>query len=1574
MAATGSAAGHQFQAYLKGLKALAKQLQTLPATGPAGFEGLVANALAELSGLEIRLAKSGLQQGRDGSSPPGPFSIAFEAKRYERNLRLEDIAAKAWSAAHELDGVIDLWALCATSEVGDETVRKLNAMLDDRGITLLLLDWVQRPIPPLAVAVAAAPETTLRWFAQHHSTRDRARLAGHLEQIAGHPAFGDSAARLGTLLHAAHVGLDSLRRKSSAWLRARLTDRNQAQDTFGQFVAVADPSISAVARGTTLGRVKDAVDRVESGSQPAVVAVIGEEGGGKTWVVAQWLLPTLDQLVPLWIGGPQVQHVVPDDPMETLARVCAAQHDGGLERWRHRIRRWRLAGWPNPSSTAAGARHERRFAVVLDGLNENPDVRWDAVIRMLGGLVEELGGVLLVTCRPHFWREEVKPRLGTRVTVREITVEGYDDDELKQVLEKARIDLAAVPERVRDFIRNPRVCAVAVQLLDRLTLAPEDLTIDRLLLDYWHARLEERGGLLLHSSEAFHELLRRHAREWLAGERNTFSRDDIAEYSSVAKRRGIEALRQDVSDIEDGRFMTIDAANPSRYTFRQEALPFAIGLSVQHELRVATTGPTGWRGSGLEPQPAPEAVLNGLLDPIQGFDRLSEVLCAAVGLACLDTTYPGAGLRALILAWLNLQNQGAGALADEMSAYVALKPDPFLDVAESANVRFYDGRAAHSLPSLLIARRDAPRVQQAFVDRAARWLGMWSRNAAQRLPPDAQEEQDKRRAAERESRIAELRPTELARFDTLATEVAAAPNLDLVELTARFLVGRPLAPHAEALLGWAMVRAITPDPTSSSETLAWVVRLNRVDAEATRRAVHALAAKLDEQASEPVRHAVAILLRLLGDRDSVSQANALHPTHVVRGWRRAETYCDTDPFDPGSAEPTNLGRAHDYVAGLAHTDVWVAMSRTTHDADVETVMPGLTRFAPPTLIELLQGVARTAPDRIGMPLRQLAWHLPEHSPVFDGRCAEAIHSAVERLLDDSGRAPERDLHWVLANLTQALAPHGTGEAHVARVLSLPLDMPLFLSLLDGMPPVAPARWVEILGDAYAALEAGDKEPLTRVLLLLNAPAQPRVNELGPGALDVITAALAVSHGDVAQCAAELIRSAGDAALDDRLLQMVVDKKCEARRSDLQFARALAEIVVRRARTDLLSLVDQDYVGAAIDRLAETDARLAVAYFDDALRTLAEHELPSVPAEDFTVVIPRTEQGMNRRWAIEDSDHGLEEDPDLVWSEQERNGQAVRVLDVAASEERTALRRLEFQKAVEEHLTLARRLGAVPFDAPGIGTAGRAMVIAPASARRWLEQVERTSQLLRGWQVRSLGVVLASAYAALDAETAARVLRTLRDVGPIRIRVESDGVELWDHALFCAADTPPIAALRREVFDEAGTDERLETLVTAAETCGASDWLDSYVQSQLSSASVGDQARGLAICGLRRAGSLADDELGKEWGDGFLGATASQARGWRARAAWTAMWMSRASETTDPLDFWRFGTLAVGVADVRYMSHQDALLRSWGIRRFGSSVCERLRQARKRRSKKRSETLFGHRVWDRDVVIALCLKH
>jgi hypothetical protein len=261
-------------------------LTCIPA-GPDGFEGLVATALASETGLAFRLASSGSQFGRDARSDRGSFSIAIEAKRYDGKLRLGDLAGKVFQAGFSLQNEVDLWVLGTTSEMSENVLLRLGQMLDDYGISLLALDWGLAPMPSLAVLIAGAFEETLKWFRRHRPDLDLLQLETALRSIRSNQAFPRQSQQLKEKLNVAEIGLDSLRARNSEWLRRRLQDRRLCQQAFGQYLAVSDPSGEIVVRQSLL----DTLSRelVVNPTESIAVAIVGEEGIGKSWLVAQWL-------------------------------------------------------------------------------------------------------------------------------------------------------------------------------------------------------------------------------------------------------------------------------------------------------------------------------------------------------------------------------------------------------------------------------------------------------------------------------------------------------------------------------------------------------------------------------------------------------------------------------------------------------------------------------------------------------------------------------------------------------------------------------------------------------------------------------------------------------------------------------------------------------------------------------------------------------------------------------------------------------------------------------------------------------------------------------------------------------------------------------------------------------------------------------------------------------------------------------------------------------------------------------------------------------------------------------------
>src|SRR5687768_15334192 len=248
-----------------------------------------------------------------------------------------------------------------------------------------------------------------------------------------------------------------------------------------------------------------------------------------------------------------------------------------------------------------------------------------------------------------------------------------------------------------------------------------------------------------------------------------------------------------------------------------------------------------------------------MLEPVRGFDIISEVMAAAVGLACLNDSCPPTVREVLIRMWCEQQNRTPEATIT-ISAYLAARPDAFFAVAE----RWDDAQAggsAEPLAEIFLTMRDNPQLSKILSARAARWLSQWSRESyGLDVWTDPQViKQLANRQRDREQRIntdlAALSEADSNLFRRLTHETPRAPSINLHRLAALLLAGRSLSPHAEALVGWALTTAVAADFMYSGEELAWITRLNPVDGAETTLGVNRVVDFLEQSAASPIRSA-----------------------------------------------------------------------------------------------------------------------------------------------------------------------------------------------------------------------------------------------------------------------------------------------------------------------------------------------------------------------------------------------------------------------------------------------------------------------------------------------------------------------------------------------------------------------------------------------------------------------------------------------------------------------------------------------------------------------------------------------
>lgn len=1357
-----------------------------------------------------------------------------------------------------------------------------------------------------------------------------------MAQIAADAAYASAEADLRSSFARGTVGLAALQASAGRWLRVRLGDPEQSRIDLGQVVGLDPGGVTGAERADLVRELASAA-RIR-GDATQVVAVVGEEGAGKTWLVARWWAAADPQPIPLLLSGKRVDLIDVTDPIGSLARMFALQEgsadEASVASWRRRLQRWKGLG--------SGS---LRFVLVLDGLNEHPHLPWSDIIRAFGREVRNLGGVVFVTCRPTFWTHEVQPRLANGVEIRRINVVDFSVDEVKAIVARAGHDPETLDPSVLEFIRTPRVLSVALGVLDRLDAA--DLTRERLLLEYWRARMAERGDGIRHSNLEFNAVLRAHAQEWLKAGGRTFAREDLPDRDPALKRRGAANLAGDLSDIEEGRFLqtTDDGEN---YAFRTDALPTALGLLIDRELGAVAT-----EGRNVDEE------LEKAIRPIAGFDLFSEILAAALAVAS-DRDPDGAVAAAITRAYLSLQNLTD---ASRHIAHVQLRtvPAPFLAAVElpAADPRTFtmDRRL---LAGMLLHERGAPALAAKLSARLDGWLGSWSM-APRPMRWDGDEKRREQHEARVRSRLEVIESYgESGSWQLLTTERDGLPDPMLDLVASRAMAGRPQSAHGAGLVGWGLVGAVAPDLNRARDDLPWTVRLNMDDHAGTAAAIEAaLPADPDAVRAQPLRDGMANALRLSGLPRLDAIAERLSPTAPPAPPRGRGSH--HDPADSGISDAAGLDLARRQVLGIDPRQAWSTFATGGDDHQLDDAAPVLARHDPQAFADAVRRIATTAPARRGMALRQLCYRLPENSALLDEEARRSVRRALEAAIADPSLLPPDDRHWIVAWMARSLMPWLDASEQLELLLSLPEGMPLYLNLQAEFAPLDAAD----LDVAMATARQQGGERLRRTLFF--AGANPTV-PLGDQARSTIVDAFFEPDTAMATAAADLIDRAADRQLDRRLLDEVDRRGLDTELDDELYGRQRAYAsACRRAARAVPGKLPPRFAGEVAAALGGRVMDAFTAGVDTLVRRLSAPAPEAAPkGVDLFIGLDMVSPGATR-WA-----EPRQEKPAPEGEEGDLEGlvQRVNAPDGGLAADREERRSL--QESTEDY---RRRLRSSGFGEvvtePQIEGLEAATSKDPERSARWLQGILAQSDPHARAQLANVGLVLAQALAddredlCVEALAALRKLRT-----PVHIAVGPERVPLPDWALIRAARAPGAAALLAAECEVARNDARLAELARFTDALGAGAWLDGWTGEALADPHPARVARALTVTALRPA-TTHIAALDEDRGTGFLGQVAAHARATAGRRCWARHWVEVARGSTDPVAFWAAGTLAARVADLRFLADWRDLRDTPLVLRFGAALGEELRQAAVKRESERQGTLFGLKAPDETFWAALC---
>ena len=239
------------------------------------FECLAAALLGRLLNVPIAVASSGFQHGAD-AGPAGQQGRRFrlECKHYRdtSHLRERELLGEVEQAVVR-DKALEAWILVTTRAIPEQIRQSLDQHGIRRGVPIVIIDWTDHEIAPLAALCASSPDLVEALFSNSAGKAARAVQS----------KSGDAVERLRRDLESWSLGFASLRQESHNTLNKIWNDPRHSNAVLGQNAAGG-----SIRKKVTRKCVHNALDDWWRGParHDAPAVVMGLEGVGKTWATA----------------------------------------------------------------------------------------------------------------------------------------------------------------------------------------------------------------------------------------------------------------------------------------------------------------------------------------------------------------------------------------------------------------------------------------------------------------------------------------------------------------------------------------------------------------------------------------------------------------------------------------------------------------------------------------------------------------------------------------------------------------------------------------------------------------------------------------------------------------------------------------------------------------------------------------------------------------------------------------------------------------------------------------------------------------------------------------------------------------------------------------------------------------------------------------------------------------------------------------------------------------------------------------------------------------------------------------
>lgn len=940
--------------YEESLSTIRKGILSLKASGCDGFEGLLRIVLTKLTDIPFRLAASGLQGGMDGDAVMPEDAICFEAKRYSNEIHRNEVLVKIADLARKKDLPDRLWVLGATTEVSSQLAAAVKEDGDRNAISTIILDWVVAPLPLLAIAIVAANDSAIDFIYKNHQRDEgqnkltRSKLKAAFLSIAFHPEFESNLNRLKSNLNNSKLALKRAIDLNTEWRKQTFSSKRYSRERLGQGLAIIDDLSFPLMRTELQESIKREIQVCKD------VILLGDEGHGKSWLAAQLCLAA--EGISLFVSAELLDSISPDNIDDFLIRTLIKQtgeviDDNILLRWKHRIEAWKIT--PPLAS----------LLVVIDGLNQRQNLRWDQLLNSIQSRLEEIGGRMIVTSRSHFWQRTVSHGLAFSPTIIKITE--WSPSERDELLTYYGISNSWLDRQTLTTLQNPRLLSVAVDIIPHKEAnAWKGLTTDRLLMEHLRASQLEKF-----ENETFVNLTHRlseHATEVL--ERVQFSPNKLP-----------QNFRADSNAVIETRFFRPLPGPTGQYELRSEGLTLALGFTLVDQL---------WQ-TFLNHKDLVKRIRE-LVEPIKAMDRTADVVFASLLICALDETRFDRSIYSVLLdAFTNIQNIDDSRF-EEFIEIIRYQPEEFFVVLKELCLE-KNQRINHDWfvnAAFEIAKSE--KGWHAAAIAIHQWLHCYNKDPIEQASyyynkSDYEyEKQIEEKKSEIEKTLSSLSNFEKKLLDTM-TEISGEP-MELFTIALRLLAGRSLVDFADSFVAMGLAFSLDSNINFARKEFQQLTTFNQVNRPETRNAfLKAIIPLQTEDTSLGGKWTVVRMLYATGEESDAGKAMILaeklrKDVHQFE-FPPSKEWEKVNVANPDILCPSDIDEAIQLFKNLDPNKMLQTMNLGQEDHSFNEYLPIICRFSPNIAIEKVRDILSGLITRTGLPLRQVTLNSEEHLPL-----------------------------------------------------------------------------------------------------------------------------------------------------------------------------------------------------------------------------------------------------------------------------------------------------------------------------------------------------------------------------------------------------------------------------------------------------------------------------------------------------------------------------------------------------------------------------------------------------------------